>query len=674
MEQIFRTILHMNLTASVVIAVVLFLRLLLRRAPKIFSYILWIAVLFRLICPVAAESTFGLPIMRGNSWQMAWEQIQDPKKADAQMQETGQTLLQNGNRTSEISESQSRDGQQNGLGQKAITSAGESETAEGDHFSAAFRVAEVVWSGGVAILFLATLLSYYRLKKKLRAAHQVEERIYEMEGLPTPFVAGLRKPCIYLPVGLTGAEREYILAHENVHIKRFDYVFKMVGFFLVIVHWINPMVWTAYFCMTKDMEMSCDEAVLRNLGTGIKKDYSTSLLHMALPQSGARMTTLAFGEGNVKSRIKNVLHYKKMGAGILAGCICLVLVATIFLTTDRPESRDQMKVYKTSDEQPGNSVILQEHKFTDDVNSFMVYASFYTDGEETKRQMIASGAVTEENRQGEMELSLHYTTTEEETKQLSISVTEGAKSQFMTFSLPSCDIYAENVLWSGEKRVSYHNITPDTPYLIATEYIGNGTTEALNVYSCEDVMQDEDVKNMVLQQSKDAGIMTIMFYYVVSGDTEEQLTGSFESISQEPDETGNIAPEESLSESDVINRIINETGIENAVDYAMASASELEEGMVLLCTSESGKYEVYGVVSPEYGTHGILINDVIDGTDNWNYFYEDWTFGAEPPSITESEDGYEMELSLYQQKDKKEEIHFSSYDTGTVDTDDWQTD
>ena len=559
MEQIFRAILHMNLTASVVIAVVLLLRLLLRRAPKIFSYLLWIAVAFRLTCPVAVESTFGLPSGKDSFLQMAWEQMQDLKKAEAQIPEAGLTSIQNGNHTSGIGESQNQDGHQSGSGQKEIISAGKSETAGDDSLSSVFRVAEGIWLGGMAILFLSALISYYRLKKKLRAARQVEERIYEMEGLPTPFVAGLRNPCIYLPTGLTGAEREYILAHENVHIKRFDYVFKMAGFILVIVHWINPLVWISYFCMTKDMEMSCDEAVLKNLGTGIKKDYSTSLLHMALPQSGARMTTLAFGEGNVKSRIKNVLHYKKVGAGILAGCVCLVLVATIFLTTNRPESRDRMKVYKAADEQPGSSVILQEHKLTDDVNSFMVYASFYTDGEETKRQMITSGAVTEENRQGEMELSLQYST-EEETKQLSISVTEGPKSQFMAFSLPAYDIYSENVLWSGEKKASYHDITPDTPYLIATEYIGNVTTESIDVYDCEDVMRDPDVKNMVLQQSKDAGITTVMLYYVVSGDTEEQLTGRFDAISQESDENRNIAPEEEkLSETDVIHDVIDGT-------------------------------------------------------------------------------------------------------------------
>ena len=559
MEQIFRTILHMNLTASVVIAVVLLLRLLLRRAPKIFSYLLWIAVMFRLICPVAVESTFGLPVGKDSSWQMVWEQMQDLKKAEAQIPEAGQTSIQNGNHTSGIGESQNQDGHQNGSGQKEIISAGKSETAGDDSLSSVFRVAEGIWLGGMAILFLSALISYSRLKKKLRAARQVEERIYEMNGLPGPFVAGLRNPCIYLPAGLNGAEHEYILAHENVHIKRFDYVFKMVGFFLVIVHWINPLVWISYFCMTKDMEMSCDEAVLRNLGTGIKKDYSTSLLHMALPQSGARMTTPAFGEGNVKSRIKNVLHYKKVGVGILAGCVCLVLVATIFLTTNRPESRDRMKVYKAADEQPGSSVILQEHKLTDDVNSFMVYASFYEDGEETKRQMITSGAVTEENRQGEMELSLQYRT-EEEIKQLSISVTAGPESQFMAFSLPAYDIYSENVLWSGEKKASYHDITPDTPYLIATEYIGNVTTEAIDVYDCEDVMRDPDVKNMVLQQSKEAGIVTVLLYYVVSGDTEEQLTDRFHAISQESDENRNIEPgEEKLSEADVIHDVIDGT-------------------------------------------------------------------------------------------------------------------
>ena len=124
MEQIFRTILHMNLTASVVIAVVLLLRLLLRRAPKIFSYLLWIAVAFRLICPVAVENTFGLPLAKDSLWQMAWEQMQNTKKAEAQMQKTGQTSIQNGNLVSGISVSQNQEGQQTGSGQNEIISAG----------------------------------------------------------------------------------------------------------------------------------------------------------------------------------------------------------------------------------------------------------------------------------------------------------------------------------------------------------------------------------------------------------------------------------------------------------------------------------------------------------------------------------------------------------------------
>lgn len=228
----------------------------------------------------------------------------------------------------------------------------------------------------MAVLLIYSGISYALLKKKLKSALPEEENVYEMPNLPTPFVLGMIRPGIYLPTGITGEERDYILAHERMHIRRLDHISKLVGFLVLILHWMNPFVWIAFLCMTKDMEMSCDEAVLRNFGNGIKKEYSTSLLHMAMHKSSLSLAPLAFakgdmfGEGSVKSRIKNVLHYKKAGTGILAVCISILLGAVLLLTNNQIAPKSRMKLTRTNGPVPGSTSTLQEYKMTPEVNSY----------------------------------------------------------------------------------------------------------------------------------------------------------------------------------------------------------------------------------------------------------------------------------------------------------------
>lgn len=153
-----------------------------------------------------------------------------------------------------------------------------------------------------------------QLTKKLKNAVHDRDNIYLSDQIDTAFVLGAFRPKIYLPSYLGDTQRDYILLHEQTHIRRLDHMVKLAGFFVLLLHWFNPLVWIAFYASGKDMEMSCDEAVVKKLGNGVKKDYSTSLLSLATGRKIVGGTPLAFGEGDTRGRIKNVLNYKKPGS------------------------------------------------------------------------------------------------------------------------------------------------------------------------------------------------------------------------------------------------------------------------------------------------------------------------------------------------------------------------
>jgi hypothetical protein len=179
-----------------------------------------------------------------------------------------------------------------------------------------------------------SMASYVMLKKKIRTARLVSHNVLECENIQSPFVLGILKPQIYMPSGLSGNERTYILKHEQVHIKRFDYVVKPFAFLVLCIHWFNPFVCVGFILMSRDMEMSCDERVIKELGSGIKREYSNSLLAMAVKGSLISGSPLAFGESNVKNRIKNVLNYKKPSFWFAVASAVLAVVVGIGLISN----------------------------------------------------------------------------------------------------------------------------------------------------------------------------------------------------------------------------------------------------------------------------------------------------------------------------------------------------
>lgn len=350
MMNVFLKVLEMSVTGSVCILSVCLLRLLLKRQPKIFSYVLWGIVGFRLICPIGFESSvslFGL----GNAFQ------------GASVTEQARVQDQNIGVTEWISYEESPDERLYGDGSRHSTSAGVAEVGETQQTAVRsvkalvpvwiWKAAVCVWIGAAFILLLRSMVLSVRLRRLLREA-KVCDGYYVVEQLHSPFVFGIWTPKIYLPEKLKQEELSYILLHEQTHIRRRDYLVKSVAYLIVCVHWFNPLVWLAFCLMSKDMEMSCDEAVIRRIGSEIKQAYTKSLLEAAVDkvknENMQRMTVFAgsppsFGEGEVKERVKNVLNYKKPGFwGVLALTVGVIVAAIVMLSDPKvtPEQNKQM--------------------------------------------------------------------------------------------------------------------------------------------------------------------------------------------------------------------------------------------------------------------------------------------------------------------------------------------
>ncbi|MBC5580585.1 M56 family metallopeptidase [Anaerofilum sp. BX8] len=307
MSEIFKTVLQMSLQGSYVILFVLAARLALRRAPKGFSYALWAAALFRLLCPVTLRSVFSL-LPRSQALAAPVEQLAAvPGFVSPPV---------------------------------AGPPAGQGGTGAASAAMAPLEICALVWAAVAAALVLGSLISLLRLRRSLRGAVQVGPGLYEAAGLPTAFVLGVAHPRIYLPAGLPIREREHVIRHERVHIRRGDWLVKMAAFGTVCLHWFNPLVWLAFSLACRDMEMSCDERVLRELGDGVRADYSRSLLAMA---SGRRIWNggpLAFGENDAKSRVKNVLNYRRPAFWVMLAAAAAVAALAAGLVLDpavRPE-------------------------------------------------------------------------------------------------------------------------------------------------------------------------------------------------------------------------------------------------------------------------------------------------------------------------------------------------
>ena len=336
MEQVFLTVLNMSITGSYVILFVLITRMFLKKAPRIFSYSLWSMVLFRLICPFSFSSTlsfFGL--FKKNTMEHIPANLGYMEQPQVNM---GIDTLDN-------------------WVNHALPMG--APAASVNPMQVAIFVGSILWIIGVVGLLVYSAISYILLQKKVSTAMLASGKVFECEKIRSPFVLGIIKPKIYLPINLSQSEHDYIVMHEETHIKRFDYLIKPFAFLVLCVHWFNPLVWLSFMLMTRDMEMSCDERVLRKMGNGIKKDYSSSLLALAVEGNMIKGSPLAFGESNTKSRITNVLNYKKPAFWVVMAGIIVVMVVGIGLISNPKNHKQDLSFLNIKNTV---SVVLQQEE------------------------------------------------------------------------------------------------------------------------------------------------------------------------------------------------------------------------------------------------------------------------------------------------------------------------
>ena len=339
MEQIFLTVLNMSAAACVVIAVVLLARLLLRRAPKKWSYLLWSVAAFRLCCPVSIKTVFSVFRLT-------------PFREATQMGSAPVTVY----------------------GPAAVEPAVVVPVTPASPVTPAVPVAPAVpapagpglltvlawmWVLGMAVMIGYSIYSYIKMRRLVSDAVLVRDNLYETDHIRTPFILGLWKPHIYIPALLRGNRLDCVLAHEEYHLRRGDHAIKLLAFGLLAVHWFNPLAWLAFQLMGKDMEMSCDEKVL-STREGKNKDYSEALLSFAAPVRFPAATPLCFGESSVRSRIKNALRWRKPRAWVtaLAAMLCVVVLAAC--AADPAEGRQ-------SEGQPEQQTQTEQQPVTQDM-------------------------------------------------------------------------------------------------------------------------------------------------------------------------------------------------------------------------------------------------------------------------------------------------------------------
>lgn len=309
MENLFLEILNMSITATYVILVVMVIRLFLKKVSKIFSYVLWAVVFFRLICPFSFESMFSLMPMNTKpiSQDIIYEKNPTVESGIEKIDQVVNPYIPKPNVDDRVSPIQ-------------IWS----------------FIGTSLWILGIIVISSYTLLATIKLYKSVRNSKNIRDNIYELKSIGTPFVFGIINPKIYIPRGLNEREISYIIKHEETHIRRRDHIIKILGLMVVTIHWFNPLVWIAFKLMENDMELSCDERVIKELGNKIKKDYSTSLLSLSRGKHGVT-SPIAFGENGIKGRIKNVLSYKKPTLWIVVILSIGMVVLTVGLMSNPRE-------------------------------------------------------------------------------------------------------------------------------------------------------------------------------------------------------------------------------------------------------------------------------------------------------------------------------------------------
>lgn len=332
-DRIFLQLFNMSVSAGWLILAVIVLRLFMRKAPRWICCVLWAMVAVRLVCPVSLESVFSLvPSAETINSEMIGSETIRPETDSFSLM----PVITSG---VPIVDDMLNPIIQNTIALPVNPDVQDAAALPVNPLFIWIHIAGIVWAVGLAVLFGIALLGYLRVRRTLREAVLWGDNIWFCDHVRSPFILGIFRPGIYLPSDIGQEQMDYVLAHEQAHLKRKDHIWKALGYLLLAVYWFNPLVWAAYILLCRDIEAACDEKVIRNLDIGARKAYSRALLSCSLQRRMVMVYPLAFGEVGVKERVRSVLRYKKPGLWVAtAAIVACAVVAVCFLTNPEQQA------------------------------------------------------------------------------------------------------------------------------------------------------------------------------------------------------------------------------------------------------------------------------------------------------------------------------------------------
>ena len=343
MSEIFLNIINMSISASYIVLAVLLLRLLLKKAPKWITVVLWGIVAVRLVCPFSIESALSLI----PSPEVVSHNIMMDKTPTIN---TGIPIINN-TLNSVISES-------------FTPNPGDSANP----LQIWIPVLTAIWIVGMVVLLIYTVISYARVRRKIGTAVLYNDNIYQSENVVSPFVLGIIKPKIYLPFNMDEKDMDHVVAHEMAHIRRKDHLWKPLGFLLLTLHWFNPLMWLGYVLLCRDIELACDEKVIKELNHDGRADYSEALLACSVNRRMIAVCPLAFGEVGVKERVKSVLNYKKPAFWIIVVAVIACMALVVCFLTDPVGNHQAQNNNSTNENTHESDSNTSEEESTNDKN------------------------------------------------------------------------------------------------------------------------------------------------------------------------------------------------------------------------------------------------------------------------------------------------------------------
>lgn len=724
MEGVFIKLLNLSNQASILIVVVLLLRFILNKSPKWMKCLLWALVAIRLVCPFSIESIFSL----------------SPDAEVVSMDNyVGMPNIQ-----SEAA------GADRSVNEYAEIHDNEAVTAEKKNTNP-FHILSIIWSVGIVILAVYALGSCLKIWRRVKLSIRTTENIYICDRIESPFIFGIIKPRIYLPSGISEEQKESVIAHEQAHIKRLDHFWKPFGFCLLTVYWFNPLCWLAYILLCRDIELACDEKVIKNMDVTQKKIYSQVLLSFSESQKQILACPLAFGEVGVKERIRSILNYKKPAFWIIAvAIVSMIVTSVLFLTSPKK------KTYEITFHIPAgceNQLVFSDEEISSlkknisfsvgrDIGDTEIQLKgvegkeegaydepvYVTSGMSAKMQVergawyrvgiYASNDTVEEKtvhvsvKNVEVRIAANKeTTAENEPLQDMIKVSAPTIDLSSSTGADGSTMYYadENMfIFGGYYGLFVYDVTKnqitrsvdlapigcnDTQgdnacEIVATEdgskvLLSTASSNMMYVYSVADNQMWREPYNLDgydLYRDKytdQAGFdgkrapyekdSDIRFYCLVNDTTIGELGYAMDIQSS----YHTIFKETNSIYHNVLSEVVSRVGLENAYSWNnTVEFTEDAEVLIKMANDETGEYEVYGIMSAEYGAFGLLLNDKIDGEDNWNFAYVPWFYSGAPdgqPVLEQTSDGKFLFTYVYAYDDAplwRECILDCGYDTG----------